>query len=914
MKDLMQIQRELEAEMHGAGILRFEKNNQRSVDMNQASEADWFRRLTREFVKPMSDAVEAYKDYYKGRRGKPSASLAHLKCISSDKASYISIKTIFDSLTGDKIPAQSLANNIGRRIEDEIRFTKLSEVSPEYIGAIKDSLKKRSNQSYKFEHDTLVHAEKEIKLLDNFRKLHEGGVSKFEVTRLLEINEEKYDTLLDKVEYAVDFERWIPWSQNDALQLGSKMIDIFANNMLLDGKPLIEKVNISISNGFKRQTPAAIVPTEHLEKWVEEYKVVMGCLSPAYEPCVVPPKEWKSPFNGGYHTKEVNSRLHLVKCRNRKHVRRLTKKQMPAAYDAVNALQEVKWQIQPSVLAVANEIRLRGLPLGMPKMDKEEKPVCPVPSIYSELRGDELLSVLDADQKEAFFKWKRASAAYYSSEKKRAADVREVKATIDQGLKFKDFENLHFVYTLDFRGRVYAQGSLVSPQGGDLQKALIRFADAVPLGDTGEYWFKVQGANVWGWDKETFAERVSRCETDDFKEMCLDIAADPISFTEWTKADKPWQFLAWCFEYAEYLDWIDEGNDGQDFLSRVAVAMDGSCSGIQHYSAMLRDSVGGKEVNLLPSDKPQDIYGAVAKLDIEWMEAIVAGYAQDVPIWDKIHEKFGEAKAYMMAEEWLRICITRSMTKKPVMTLPYGSSQLTCRDSMQDYLDDLQSKADRKALASGHALGSIHCFTEKDGKMPLGDAVSFASMITWKAIGEVVIAARAAMKYIKQVSNAVSEQNEALEWTTPTGFIVHQSVFVVNDDKLVFTNMLGKSTFRVKEDTKVICARGMASSAAPNFVHSMDASHLTLATVAFKRAGLNSIAVIHDSFGTHAGNTEKLRKLLIDSFVDMYLTFDVITNFKEENEARLLIAIEVEVPEKGDLDLEIVRTSPYAFA
>ena len=797
MKDLHAIQLELEAEMHGAGILRFSKNNQRSLDSGSASEADWFRRLTREFVRPMADAVIAYKDYYKGRRGKPSACLSHLKCISPEAASYIAIKTIFDSMAGHTTSAQSLANHIGRRIEDEVRFTKLSEAAPEYIGAIKDSLKKRANQSYKFEHDSLVHAEKELKLLSNFQKLHEGEVDKLEIIRLLEIDFDKYEDLLSKVEYAIDFDRWIPWAVNDVLQLGAKMIDIFANNMLLNGKPVIERVTISTGTIQNRNTPAAIVPTDELEAWVEEYKQVMGSMSPAFEPCVVQPKDWVSPFNGGYHSKEVSSRLNLVKCPDKKHLKRLSKSQMPEVYSAVNSLQAVRWQVHSKVLGVANEIRLRGLPIGMPRMDKIERPSCPVPAIYSELRGAELLAVLDDEQRAEFSKWKRATVHYFSSEQKRRSDVRETIATIDQGIKFKDYDVLHYVYTLDFRSRVYAQGSLISPQGGDMQKSLIRFADSVALGSTGSYWFKVHGANVWGEDKLEFDERVSHCETDEFKEMCLDIAADPISFTKWTEADKPWQFLAWCFEYAELIEWVEDGNAEADFQSHVAVAMDGSCSGIQHYSAMLRDEVGGKEVNLLPSKRPQDIYRAVSDIVSGWMESVLEDYTQDVPMWSKIAEKFGAVKGYKFAQEWLRVSVSRAMTKKPVMTLPYGSSQLTCRDSMGDYLNDLQSKADKKALAQGKVAMPINNFTEKEGELPRSEAVSYASMMTWQAIGEVVIAARAAMKYIKDVTKKIADRGEALEWVTPLGFIVKQSVFEIREDKQVFTSMLGGCKFRV---------------------------------------------------------------------------------------------------------------------
>lgn len=910
--------------MHGAGILRFQKNNERSIASGSASEADWFRRLTREFVRPMADAITAYKDYYKGRRGKPSACLSHLSLLTSEQAAYISMKTIFDSMSGELKPAQAIAMTIGRRIEDEVRFTKLGFAAPEYIGAIRKSLQKRANQSYKFEKDSLVHAERELKLLGDFQKLRAGGVAEAEIKRLLNIRNDKYAQLLDKEEFAIDYDRWINWPNADIVQLGAKMIDIFANNVRLNGQPLIQKRNINLSTSGNHSTPIAIVPTDALEAWIGEYKEVMGCLSPAYEPCIVPPRDWKTPFHGGYHTQQVSSRLHLVKCKSKKHLRRLTRKQMPEHYQAVNALQRVKWRINESILAVANEARMRQLPYGLPSMVKQEKPVCPVPAIYADLRGKELTDALNEEQREEFRKWKADSAAYYTQEHKRKADVREALATIDQGFKFKDYENLHFVYTLDFRGRVYAQGSLVSPQGGDLQKALIHFAEPEALGEQGYYWFCVQGANVWGWDKESFAERVSRVRQEDFKEMCLDIAADPLTFTEWTQADKPWQFLSWCFEYAELLEWVDNGNDATEYCTRIAVAMDGSCSGIQHYSAMLRDAVGGREVNLLPSDKPRDIYGAVATVVVDWMTAIIDSKEDDFPHYDAMLEnlicKLGEVQnaeqkarvlAYKFAEEWLRIGVTRSMTKKPVMTLPYGSSQLTCRDSIADYLQDLQSKSDKKALASGKATGNIHNFDEE---LPRNDAISFASMMTWKGIGEVVVAAREGMAFIKGITNEVASENQALEWKTPTGFIVLQEIFETTEEKVVHTSMLGKSSFRIKEDTKDIDKRRMSSSAAPNFVHSMDASHLVLAVCAFDNAGIKNIAVIHDSFGTTAGFTVQLRELLAGSFVRMYQEHDVISDFKSYNEERLLMALATPLPTKGDLDLNDVMKSEYCFA
>lgn len=40
---------------------------------------------------------------------------------------------------------------------------------------------------------------------------------------------------------------------------------------------------------------------------------------------------------------------------------------------------------------------------------------------------------------------------------------------------------------------------------------------------------------------------------------------------------------------------------------------DGSCNGLQHYAALGRDLEGGKSVNLVPSDQPQDVYKGVAE-------------------------------------------------------------------------------------------------------------------------------------------------------------------------------------------------------------------------------------------------------------------------------------------------------------
>ena len=105
------------------------------------------------------------------------------------------------------------------------------------------------------------------------------------------------------------------------------------------------------------------------------------------------------------------------------------------------------------------------------------------------------------------------------------------------------------------------------------------------------------------------------------------------------EADSPFQFLAFCFEWA---GWCEQG-DG--FVSHLPVSADGSCNGLQHFAAMLRSSTTGKEVNLIPDDEPQDIYQKVADRVTEklvmmddplaklWLSLVSSVDAPSVPAW-----------------------------------------------------------------------------------------------------------------------------------------------------------------------------------------------------------------------------------------------------------------------------------------
>ena len=113
-------------------------------------------------------------------------------------------------------------------------------------------------------------------------------------------------------------------------------------------------------------------------------------------------------------------------------------------------------------------------------------------------------------------------------------------------------------------------------------------------------------------------------------------------------ADDPWQCLATCFELAAAL----RSEDPAAYVCHLPIHQDGSCNGLQHYAALGGDLEGAKQVNLEPSDRPQDVYSGVAQL-----------VAAD------IERQALEGNEIALA---LRGKITRKIVKQTVMTNVYG--------------------------------------------------------------------------------------------------------------------------------------------------------------------------------------------------------------------------------------------------
>jgi DNA-directed RNA polymerase len=185
-------------------------------------------------------------------------------------------------------------------------------------------------------------------------------------------------------------------------------------------------------------------------------------------------------------------------------------------------------------------------------------------------------------------------------------------------------------------------------------------------------------------------------------------------------------------------------------------------------------------------------------------------------------------------------------------------------------------------------------------------AAQYLSHFVWDSIGDVVVKARAAMTWLQASARTIIRNGtEVIRWTVPSGFPVSQA-YSEQASHRIRTNLCGNAFLRINVDTDTPDINRHKNGVAPNFIHSYDASHLTLVTVAAAAEGM-SLAMIHDDYGTHAADAARLYQLIREIFVDMYESFDPLSDFAALYDLPT-------PPERGDLDLRSVMDSPYFFS
>lgn len=582
---------------------------------------------------------------------------------------------------------------------------------------------------------------------------------------------------------------------------------------------------------------------------------------PFYLPLVSPPDDWTAPNDGGYPS-NVFMRWPLVHQYSKK-APKLTKEEMPEVYESVNSLQRVAWRINDFVFAVFDHYWREGQEVAdIPGGNLRELPPKP------EDIGDNPDSRRD---------WKRKASAIYNINVK-LGTKKILYGKIHFVARHYQYQDFWFPYKLDFRGRAYPIPAFLNPQGCPLSKGLLRFSEGKRITtDEAAGWFFIHGANTWGLDKVSFEERIAWVgEHDNF---IRDIAADPLTNRGWEEADSPWQFLAWCEEYANWYEAPDT------FQSHLPIAMDGTNNGLQIYSLLLRDPVGAEATNVSPTDKPRDIYQDVAD-DVTRM------------LQEETDERYTE-----YARNWLSFSgghIPRACCKRPVMVLPYGGTSYSIRQYVEDWYEELLVE---RGLELDRPFPTTFHHTR------------YLTQLILSAISSRLVGATTGMAWLRDIANLCSDHKVAIQWTTPTKFKVFQ--LVPNLKKITISTQIGKHHRCRKvflQDELSISRRGQADGLAPNFIHSLDAAIMTLTTQRATAEGIVNLNMVHDSFACHAADAPRLAEILRQVVVEVF-SVDRLAEFRAEIQRLLGPTVDVpEVPPLGTLDVTSVVNSSYFFA
>ena len=626
---------------------------------------------------------------------------------------------------------------------------------------------------------------------------------------------------------------------------------------------------------------ATVVASRNLVEWILErdYVAENRCFTRNY-PMVVPPVDRAEASNmvGGYLSLPTKaypkpSIYAHHKCK-------------PSAKNiaAINIAQKTPWQVNGEVLDVlrwAADKRngIAGLPVILDYPDRDS------PDLSKDQRANIKMEV----------------SKVWIANRASISKLLAVSSQLMVADKFREYESVFFPYFFDWRGRIYPSATGLNPQGDKVSKGLLRFSKATPLGPNGYRWLAIHIANCFGEDKLSFDDRVKWVE--DAEDDIIRAAKDPKGHLWWADADSPWQFLAGCFEWARMVEF--EGPVAE-FKSQIPVALDGTCSGLQHFSALLRDSRGGASVNLVPSSKPSDIYSEVATELQKTIDAQPDEDAKYKRIWEGL--------------------VDRGLCKRGTMTRPYSVTRLGMGDQLLDLIKDPayevvfeRCRFESARMRDGMTDEEWEAAKPSDKPSP-NSACHWVAKHLSDSIDSVVIGSRLGQEFLVGLARVYAAAEVPFKWTTPClgmeitqGYLKLEEIRVATYFGGTRIRMTIKDTGKEPKDNR----RKQGSGASPNIIHSYDSTHLMMTVLECnQKANMDSFALVHDSFGVHAGHCDTLAQALRNTFVEMYSTDRLselrLKALEDIQDPKLLEKIP-EVPQMGDLDLEVVRMSKYLF-
>ena len=806
---------DIEKEMIESGIARYRSKVESARSRESETSTQYGQRLMRAALPDLIKDVSKMIRYHKKNPHAVPIWLPSIWDIPPQVLSFLALKVVMDSISLRKTVIKA-SLSIANVIEDEVRYKWLKENHPEVFKYADRDVKKAGKRSYNRKRNAFLR--------------HEVGEAK-------KGNIEKFQT----------------WCKRDKVGMGTWFLESIRKSTHFISF-------ITLANAHKKHGKVRYVSaTDELFEWIRAFNEEKEILSPLWLPILEAPKDWTSVWSGGYTDADsALPALTLIKSWDMDYLREVDFDAMKDVVDAVNHVQRTPWTVNDKVLEVVDWAWENDKEIGdMPRRSDYERPPWP-----KEAETD------PAVKKE----WSRKAGRIFELNLSLRSQRLQTIKTLHLAKKFRG-KKFYYPHQCDFRGRVYPIPYYLTPQGTDLARSLLLFAEEEMIMDptVDARWLAIHGANCFGMDKKSFDDR-EKWVHDKRKEIHA-VYLDPKTNDWWMEADKPWQFLAFCMEWGELLK-----VGGRGFKTRLPVSMDASNNGIQILSLLARDEVGGLATNVTPSgETPKDLYGYVS---------------------ERVNQRLGQAadEGDAIAKGWLEFGVDRKATKRPVMVMPYGGTRYSCRAYVGEWYQDKVLKGEKDPFVGEEIYNVTH----------------YIGACIWDGMNEVLTRPQKVMKWLQTVARTLAKEDQPLYWTTPLGFPVKQRYAKQSSSRILTTLGERQSYVYWQEEAKGIDKNRQANGVSPNFVHSLDAACLHKTVLLAKEMNLSSLAMVHDSYGTHSTKCEELAGILRHAYAtifdeDLLLSFsmEVATQTKEKLP---------ELPDYGTLNPQDVRKSDYFFA
>ncbi|XP_041378476.1 DNA-directed RNA polymerase, mitochondrial-like isoform X2 [Gigantopelta aegis] len=604
-----------------------------------------------------------------------------------------------------------------------------------------------------------------------------------------------------------------PWSAHIVKVLGKKLYDIILNDVKIDSNMLKKKEKrrmvpafYTIYRNYGHRVYQEIKPHPVIVKLFRIADVAELTFDTTDLPMIVPPVPWISKNHGGFLLGSAQLiRLPLQAQSQTDQLDRTPPSQIYSVLDSLNTLGACAWVINKPMLDLIIDVFNNK---GMKELDIPP-PVSecpPMPKISQNMTTQEKSKVFR--ERLRLRQQKSEMYSLWCQELYRLSIAN----------KFRD-EIFWFPHNLDFRGRTYPYPPHFNHLGSDVARSILVFAKGKPLGEKGLDWLKIHLINLTGFKKRSSnADRLKYAN--EMMSDILDSADNPLNGKKWWQSsDEPWQTLACCKEIANAV----RSTDVEQYVSHFPVHQDGSCNGLQHYAALGRDQSGAESVNLHPFNKPQDVYSDIAEL-------VEKARVQD--------EENGVEIATV-----LKGFVRRKVIKQTVMTTVYGVTKYGAKLQILRQLKDIPEFPQKHVWA----------------------ASVYLTHQTFQCLMEMFSATKEIQDWLTTCAHLISTVcHKPVEWVTPLGLPVIQPYH-----RAVHFNKYGIQLFDAWSQFEKPNSMKQKNAFPPNFIHSLDSTHMMLTSLYCLQAGITFVSV-HDCYWTHGCDVPVMNRICREQFVSLH--------------------------------------------